>query len=909
MHPGRPGFPFQHCDDACEMCRRLSTIADSAPVLISYLDLERRYVYVNKAYEETWGRPRLDILGKHPEDLLVGSSEQIHPRLDKAFAGDRVNYELAWNRPNSAERHIFEVTYAPDKDIHGKVQGVVVVARDITDRRIREEAQQRTVEIASVRSQIVTIFSDPLLSVRESIKKCTDLLLACSGAAFVRIWTFNSMDNVLELQASSGMYEHIDGKHSRIALGQLEIGRIAQHRRPHVTNDVINDAKIGDRPWVRRKKLVAFAGYPLLAGRTLAGVVALFSKQPVGSETIELLGSISDVLAQAIERKRSEELLRRLTEDRRLLAEASALLGSSLDYETTLENVARLVIPGLGDWCGVDLAHNGKLYRTALTHSDPNKVRQIEEYSKVHPLDDKNASCGPYAVMRTGQPVVVPVIDDRMLQSAAPDEATLEFFRSLHLKSYMCVPLRARGRVLGAVSFATAESGRIYDQSDLGLAEELANRIAVSIDNSRLYRSATTREQQMSFLADLSSAISKSLDYSETAQTIARLLVASLCDYAVIFTVNPEGVLQRTAAAHRDIVDAGILRRILESNAEPDWENSVLSVIQTAVSLVLPEVRDQDLEAAAGDPEQLNLLRRLKPTSCIVAPLKARGRSIGALCVAMTDSGRRLTAADAPFIEEIGGRAAIALDNAALYRASLESSRMKDQFLAVLSHELRTPLTSVYGWLSLMQQGKVPQGQMSAVLQVMDRNVRAQISIIDELLDLSRIVEGGFKLNIQNVDPLPVILSCIESIKPTVKARRIGLDFDNRIREPITVHADTTRLQQIIWNLLSNAVKFTPENGSISILTELDGDRFTTTVRDTGVGIEPDFLPFIFDKFRQGDPSSTRHHGGLGVGLSIVKHLTEMHGGAVQAYSEGAGRGATFKVSLPAYRMSKTKAS
>jgi signal transduction histidine kinase/CheY-like chemotaxis protein len=226
------------------------------------------------------------------------------------------------------------------------------------------------------------------------------------------------------------------------------------------------------------------------------------------------------------------------------------------------------------------------------------------------------------------------------------------------------------------------------------------------------------------------------------------------------------------------------------------------------------------------------------------------------------------------------------------------ANRVKDEFLATLSHELRTPLTSVLGWANILRETSIDEAMLRKGLEAIERNARVQRQLIDDLLDVSRIVSGNLHLDVRPVDLSSVIEAAITVIRPAVEAKSIRLTF--RYEPSIgPISADSARLQQIVWNLLSNAVKFTPEHGSIEVRLERVSDHARLTVRDTGKGISPEFLPRVFDRFRQADSSSTRHFGGLGLGLAIVRHLVELHGGTVQAESKGAEQGASFSVTFP----------
>jgi signal transduction histidine kinase len=227
-----------------------------------------------------------------------------------------------------------------------------------------------------------------------------------------------------------------------------------------------------------------------------------------------------------------------------------------------------------------------------------------------------------------------------------------------------------------------------------------------------------------------------------------------------------------------------------------------------------------------------------------------------------------------------------------------EAGRLKDEFLATLSHELRTPLNAILGWTRLLRAGALPPNSVDRALEKVERNAQAQARLVEDLLEVSRITSGKLRLELRELDLAALVHAAVESIRPAADARELTLEAPG-LDQRLPTLGDPDRLQQVIWNLLSNAVKFTHTGGRVTVTLGRAGGTDTLTVRDTGVGIEPPFLPHVFDTFRQADASSTRQVGGLGLGLSIAKRLVELHGGTIAAASDGTGRGATFTVRLP----------
>ena len=247
----------------------------------------------------------------------------------------------------------------------------------------------------------------------------------------------------------------------------------------------------------------------------------------------------------------------------------------------------------------------------------------------------------------------------------------------------------------------------------------------------------------------------------------------------------------------------------------------------------------------------------------------------------------------------IASWAGLALENAALFRNAQAANRAKDEFLAILSHELRTPLNAVLGWSHMLRTGTLPADLQRRAFEAIERNARAQAQLVDDLLDVSRIVSGRLSLTLTDVDLTALVHSAIDTVRPTVAAKGLELEVVDTSGPRAIVGADADRLRQVFWNLLSNAVKFTPRGGRIRVTVNVQDQTADVIVEDTGQGMAPDFLSHAFERFRQADSTASRRHGGLGLGLAIVRHLTEAHGGTVTAASPGEGQGATFTVRLP----------
>ena len=287
-----------------------------------------------------------------------------------------------------------------------------------------------------------------------------------------------------------------------------------------------------------------------------------------------------------------------------------------------------------------------------------------------------------------------------------------------------------------------------------------------------------------------------------------------------------------------------------------------------------------------------------------VAVVARSGEVVGGLFFGHPEPGV-FTDREAAIVQGLAPQIATAIDNARLYerqqaaRAEAEAANtMKDEFLATLSHELRTPLNAVLGWARMLKAGALDDATAKRALDVIERNANAQLQLIEDLLDVSRIITGKLRLDVKPVAPASVIEAAIDTLRPAAEAKGIRLQpiLDPRAGP---VSGDPDRLQQIVWNLLSNAVKFTPRGGRVQVRLERVNSHVEIVVTDTGKGIAAEILPHVFDRFRQADSSSQRTHGGLGIGLALVKSLVELHGGTVHAASDGPDHGAAFTVKLP----------
>jgi PAS domain S-box-containing protein len=426
-------------------------------------------------------------------------------------------------------------------------------------------------------------------------------------------------------------------------------------------------------------------------------------------------------------------------------------------------------------------------------------------------------------------------------------------------------------------------------------ADDAPSYLVAAIQDISLRKRA---QDALQFLSQASVRLASSLEITATLQSLPELAVPFLGDLCAICLRTSDGRCEQRGLVCHDPKKKSLAEKFLEGRPFASLVDEAPAGAPGGVPRLFPEASGVLRAAAGRDPARLELLGKLDFRSLMMIPLASGERPLGTLMLATGESGRRYGQFDLELAMEFGHRAALALENASLLLEAQEANRVKDEFLAVVSHELRTPLTPILGWVSLLQSKKTDSSAAAYGVTVIERNARALARIIDDLLSLTRIMAGKLQIDLSPIDLAPVIEAAVEGLRPSAHAKQVSIDVQCARGIP-AVSGDATRLQQVIWNLVSNAVKYTPAGGKVQVRLVRAGPSAEISVSDTGRGISPEFLPHVFERFRQADSSITRAYGGLGLGLAIVRHLVELHGGTVRASSGGEGLGACFTVSLP----------
>jgi PAS domain S-box-containing protein len=385
------------------------------------------------------------------------------------------------------------------------------------------------------------------------------------------------------------------------------------------------------------------------------------------------------------------------------------------------------------------------------------------------------------------------------------------------------------------------------------------------------------------------------LDESTVLQRLPQLTVPGLADWCTIDLLKEDGTLARIAVAHADPSKTHVAEQLLHGSL--DLPPAVDDVLCAGQATVLHDVSEEMLESCANDAAHLEVLRSLRIESIMTIPMSVRGTLLGVIRMFSCESERHYGEEELELATEVARRAATAIDNARLYAQAADANRAKDIFLATLSHEMKTPLTAILGWSRMLKTDGQGSAFFDEALEAIEQSARVQERLIEDVLDVSRVITGKLSIEKKETRLHDVILAAVEIIIPTAQQKDVHLRVHPGV--DAIVNGDETRLRQVIWNLLTNAVKFTPAGGLIEISTECEQNEVRVTVRDSGRGMRADVIPHVFDQFHQNTVADRMKHHGLGLGLAIVRHLVHAHGGRVEAHSAGEGKGSEFVVILP----------
>ena len=742
--------------------------------------------------------------------------------------------------------------------------------------------------------------------------------------------------------------------------------------------------------------------------RTRMGLTPLAAED---GHTVAVFISLQDVTeleeAAAVRRRKTSELL----------AMASQMLSSSLDYQETLDRVVKLAGSTLADWCVIhSRAEDGSIAKVAAHHPDHSHPEIYDRLEREFvPAGDLETPMG--RVFKTGNPEIRSHLTGDMIASYARTEEEAALLRSLGMKSFMMVPLAARGELYAVMTLISTISGKHFDQDDLELATELGRRAAYAIDNARLYEAQKVANQRLNdllnglqvsiwegkgepidevtfvnqpaaglfgypaerlkdpnfsrglvlredleqmgaqydagirsrrdfeveyrarrgdgqimwvrdvvrvtedrdgrpmvrtvtsdvtqhkraqerlrILAEAGRTLDASLDYDATLKNVTSLIVPALADDCLIFLTGENDEPEMVSSAHTVPARDDVIREALRKYPRKVRPNYPLYlVLETGLPMLLSDPGAEVMRALSSEAEEYELWRRLGIRSRIVVPLIARGQIIGAMSWFAIESERRYNEDDLKLAEQIASRAALAVDNSRLFKSAQEGVEARDRFLAMLGHELRNPLNSISIVAKLLQRETISDERLSKLRTLIGRETKQLTTLVDDLLDVSRVLAGKLSLALAPLDLTPLVREGVQSFEDMATQRELKLAV-SIVDHPVMIAGDPVRMHQVIANLLTNAIKYTEPGGRVEVSLRDENGFAIIVVRDNGIGIPPEFLSSIFDPFTQA--AELPPHG-LGLGLSVVHQVAELHGGSITAASEGPGKGSEFTVRIP----------
>jgi signal transduction histidine kinase len=715
---------------------------------------------------------------------------------------------------------------------------------------------------------------------------------ALLGGTVSVLWELDAASGRLVAVASSGSSGPF-APGTRISGDEALAGLVLREGRPVSTPDILNDPRITLNPETRAK--IEQVGHrsvlavPLTIGGRVTGVLAVgdVTGRAFDAEEIQRLQDFGNQAALALENAR----LFALETSRREQLEALATVQRDLSAELDLDRLLILIVERAGQlFRGFGFAY--------LVDEDSQSLGSRgwgrAEPEGEAPFPTEGGLVASCASARRG-----------LLANDYPKSRyALPAVVGIGVLHAMAQPLVSRDRLLGVLVVFRRSGAPPFLSEDVAAFEQLAVQVAVAVDNAALFVEATHRRREAEVLAELARSINAAQDVSTVLQRVvdgAKELCG--CDL--------------TSVALRETESGDIVIRNRAGEYRAPQERVVIELGKGAGGLVLESGRPFRSDNLGQDSR---ITRDYAPVieaeglvATLVVPILVEGHVEGLLYVHRR-APRPFTDRTETVLRLLAEYASIAIHNMRMLahehqmRAEAEgASRMKDEFLATLSHELRSPLQPLLNWAYLLRSPNLDPASAERALDAIERSTKTLGQLIEDLLDVSRIVTGKLRLQARPVRLPGVIRAAMEAVEAAAIAKSVMLEARIDSDLPVVL-GDPDRLQQVLWNLLSNGIKFTPRGGRVGISLTGRSSEVLITVTDTGVGIKREFLPHVFERFRQAESSTNRTHGGLGLGLAIVRHLIELHGGAVSVHSEGEGRGATFTVRLPVAEASRAPA-
>jgi PAS domain S-box-containing protein len=876
----------------------LTHLVKSSPDGILAFDRECRYTVWNPCMERISGFSAERVLGCVAFELFpflvdTGEDRCFH----EALAGrDMVSRDRPFAIPESARHGLFEAHYAPLYDDDQRIVGGLAIVRDVTERRqleaerisvARSEAARTEAEAASQRLAFLAAAGETLassLDYERTLREVARLALPTLGdLCIVDVVEEGSLRRVATAHVREDKLEAVDElrrTHPPTSDSPHPAARVLRSGKPEVLADVSAEVVAAHTSSTEHARIIeglqlrSHLAVPLFARGAIVAVISLGiteSDRRYGEGDLSLATELGRVAALAIDNARLYRAAQQELLDRTRAEQAHRISAGRFRAVFEQSPLSTQVLRSDGSTARVNRAFE-ELWGLTLDELTDYNVRADPQ------LVEKGVA--PYLELAFhGGSSQIPAIRYDP-QETIPGRSTRSN-AARWVRGFAYPVKNADGDVQEVVLVHEDVTARLEAEEQARASTE---RLRAALETTRL-------------LAEAGEALTASLDFHQTLSNLGRVVVPRLADWCAIDLLRDEQTLERVAVTHGDPERVRIaFETFRRFPPRPNDPFGAFRVLRTGEPEWAEQIGDDVLEGVAHDAEHLELIRMHELRSYVCVPLFSRGVAIGVLTLVHAESGRRYTSSDVELARDLARRAATAVENARLFERLREQDRQKDEFLATLAHELRNPLAPLRSGIDVLRRA---DAQTSArVHGIMERQLTHIVRLLDDLLDLSRVTRGRIELQPEPLEVEMLLEAALDVSRTLMGARGVELTI-SKPATALTVMGDRTRLAQVLTNLLSNAAKYTPRGGHVELSVRREGDVLVLRVRDDGVGIPADKLEQIFEMFVQAHRTSGAPDSGLGIGLTLVRRLVELHGGRVWAESAGEGRGSTFVVRLP----------
>ncbi|HEX2913223.1 MAG TPA: GAF domain-containing protein [Chloroflexia bacterium] len=873
----------------------------------------------NRQVEEIWRHPFLEASDINEYIEYKGFHRDKKPYKPEEWplarsinTGEEVRDEEIEIERGDGSRAVLLVSSSPVRNSNGETFAGVVTFNDITER-------QKTMEWLTRLQSLTEAFSRALTS-PEVAEVVLDQGLEATGARGGWLALLKDTSREGDRAGQNLTYLKVTGYADEEVQNLKPVELTA-------AIPVVETVKTGKAIWIENcysketirrypelSEIIGASGtkaqatLPLIANNLTLGALTLTFDLPRQFEPAEqeFITAMANQCAQALERSRlyeAEQEARRFNE---LIAQRILRLQAvtaELSRSLTTEEVCRVIVDqgvaALDAKRGTVLLLNNEETELEIRGYTGYQANDLDTWEKI-PI---NAWMPHIDAFESGKPVLIES-QEAYLQKY-PELA--EFVHTFRLKAVAFLPLMIDNRRLGVIGMSFDKS-RQFDASEVDYMLTLARQCAQALERVRLYESEKASRERLAFLAQASAEMASSLDYQTTLQHLAQLAVPRIADWCSIDMANeartgeelPKKRLLPLAIKLADPAKELLIQK-LRNRMMPtlDENNPEMKALLTGEPLLISEVPQSYVATVTEkDPELQKILLELKMKSAMYVPLKVREEVLGVMVLDTAESGRILREADLELAQELARRAAIAIDNARLYREAQQAIADREEFLSIAAHELRTPLTSLKGYVQLMSRQlerglTIDSTKLAQMLTVINRQSIKLNFLINQLLDVSRLEAGRLQLEHKPVEILPLVESCVQQAQINTDQHLLLLEMPDK---PLVATIDALRIEQVITNLIDNAIKYSPDGGQIKLeVNQPDQEHFCVMISDNGMGIPVERRPYIFDRYYQAHEQA--HIGGLGLGLYISRQIVEMHGGRLEA--EFLEPGTRFIMTLP----------